>query len=1301
MKRGSLKVALLTLISIILLTLFSTLLLDFITRLDLAEYIEHPVKKIFNATLVLKPEEQRIINITLKNLGDFNASDFNVVINVNPPDYKKYFKAKISSCEREGRDVKIFLKVEVDKRCPSCNGTISIESLDSTKKYAYISTIVIPGKKSSPEYYAVSGLPERLSVPYRITLSNKLILYVNGALHTSYLRTAVFSEYAYSNNEWLSDSDKDKVPYTSSNITNDIPVLYPYYVIDKIAITYIKPSSIMPTSKYTRTLRVLEGSAERIDYYPSLIIFQVTGRIKKYCFETIHFRYDREFLNSLNAIKIEKYLQVPEEFQDLKELALKITKDCKTPYEKAKAIEEFLRRNYNYNVNFTIPKSENPIKYFLLKGKEGVCIHFNSAFVILARLAGLPARLVIGFLIDSGKTSQAVYSDQAHAWSEILFEKIGWIRFDATAGGRGFCHHCRGGKTCEICTKGSEEEWSGKSTEEGIKWFELIVNISNLSLRRGSTETISICAKCHGYNSRVKLTAIYDKRNFEVNLDPQIIDNNTKSHILILCKKDAIPGKYKIVIEGVDEKGRKNSVTITVTIEGYFIITFKELVEVVRGSKAIVNGSVKPKGLYPHSVTLRIEGLPNSIRYIIRPNSKIPPFNFNITFYASKYANVGDYSAKLIGIGSNGKKYSLEFTLRVLGRSEIIINLSEPTRVVKGQWVIVKGVLRSELEEPLLNKTIIVYLRESKERGELIKIGEGVTENEGVFTVNCTIPTNIDVGEYVVIAEFPGDDYYLGNVTDPRLVVVDHPVIYLVREVPLITFVNVKYSVIGKVCDSGGKPLANISVIIFVNQRLLLTNTNEKGLFEVNTTFNVGANIINITTPKLKYYVPSYRVLKTYTLLVDLSSRNWIRGERGEIHGSIKGLRYLNLNQVILSLENSTTKLFEISLEALNETFRYNYYVNKSTSVGHYVLSCKLPLKGVNYTIVKEDIVIMAKAMIIENIPVEVYRGDELCIVFKLVDYHFEDLVLRGVNVSIEMLDEKYNRILDKRLTSNETGFLNLKYKVPKRYNYTEIRVKIIVNDPFYLSTINEYVIKVKERSLSWIILISIVIALTASFSLLAYAVCKRKSKKAIEISIEKEEKEAEYEYVKVVGKERVVKKIKIMLSFPQIKKSFPLVWGVNDPLEIIATAYKDDEEVFSNFEFYIDGLKAGEGRAFTYVFKEKGTHKIQAILRINDSAYEKVRIIRIVEYREEIVRLYNKHFLKWVKGLGIEVLERTPEEIMYNVLNKVRENNELIERITLIFEEAKYSLHEIKRRHYEEFYMALYDLKVVRGGVK
>ena len=60
---------------------------------------------------------------------------------------------------------------------------------------------------------------------------------------------------------------------------------------------------------------------------------------------------------------------------------------------------------------------------------------FSSAFAVMARSVGVPARVVSGWAISSAPEVQTVYSDQAHQWAEIALEGIGWVAFEPTGGG--------------------------------------------------------------------------------------------------------------------------------------------------------------------------------------------------------------------------------------------------------------------------------------------------------------------------------------------------------------------------------------------------------------------------------------------------------------------------------------------------------------------------------------------------------------------------------------------------------------------------------------------------------------------------------------------------------------------------------------------------------------------------------------------------------------------------------------------------------------------------------------------------
>jgi len=75
----------------------------------------------------------------------------------------------------------------------------------------------------------------------------------------------------------------------------------------------------------------------------------------------------------------------------------------------------------------------------LFEHQRGYCTYFASAFVIMARAAGMHARYVSGFVLrpDPNATAQNVYFStgmDAHAWGEIWFNGLGWVMFEPTPG---------------------------------------------------------------------------------------------------------------------------------------------------------------------------------------------------------------------------------------------------------------------------------------------------------------------------------------------------------------------------------------------------------------------------------------------------------------------------------------------------------------------------------------------------------------------------------------------------------------------------------------------------------------------------------------------------------------------------------------------------------------------------------------------------------------------------------------------------------------------------------------------------
>ncbi len=116
-----------------------------------------------------------------------------------------------------------------------------------------------------------------------------------------------------------------------------------------------------------------------------------------------------------------------------------ILEDAETDVEKLSALESALSR-----LTYTLTPGELPesvkdagdfLDYFLLESRQGYCTYFATAFVLLARAEGIPARYVQGYCVPIGEQGEAaVYSNMAHAWPEAYLEGVGWIPFEPTPG---------------------------------------------------------------------------------------------------------------------------------------------------------------------------------------------------------------------------------------------------------------------------------------------------------------------------------------------------------------------------------------------------------------------------------------------------------------------------------------------------------------------------------------------------------------------------------------------------------------------------------------------------------------------------------------------------------------------------------------------------------------------------------------------------------------------------------------------------------------------------------------------------
>ncbi|MGA7589841.1 MAG: DUF3488 and transglutaminase-like domain-containing protein, partial [Candidatus Sulfotelmatobacter sp.] len=132
------------------------------------------------------------------------------------------------------------------------------------------------------------------------------------------------------------------------------------------------------------------------------------------------------------------YLQLPALDPRIPQLAAQISGSSSNNYDKAAAIETYLKTHYGYTLQLLGSPVADPLANFLFERKQGHCEYFASSMAVMLRTLHIPSRVVNGFRSDQFNDvtgNYVVRAKNAHSWVEAYFPGYGWITFDPTPGG--------------------------------------------------------------------------------------------------------------------------------------------------------------------------------------------------------------------------------------------------------------------------------------------------------------------------------------------------------------------------------------------------------------------------------------------------------------------------------------------------------------------------------------------------------------------------------------------------------------------------------------------------------------------------------------------------------------------------------------------------------------------------------------------------------------------------------------------------------------------------------------------------
>jgi len=201
------------------------------------------------------------------------------------------------------------------------------------------------------------------------------------------------------------------------------------------AVVSLSPQEEQPTAELTPTI-LIAAPGDPSFLYPQTELragdsYQVVSSLT---------RVDQESLRQAGTDYppwiVPRYLQLPDSLPPrVTRLAEQLTAEHETAYDKARAIEDYLR-SITYNEQISAPAAgQDGVDYFLFDVQEGYCDYYASAMVVMLRSIGVPARYVRGY--SQGSKEEGSYHIQerdSHAWPEVYFPAFGWIEFEPTAG---------------------------------------------------------------------------------------------------------------------------------------------------------------------------------------------------------------------------------------------------------------------------------------------------------------------------------------------------------------------------------------------------------------------------------------------------------------------------------------------------------------------------------------------------------------------------------------------------------------------------------------------------------------------------------------------------------------------------------------------------------------------------------------------------------------------------------------------------------------------------------------------------
>jgi len=1175
------------------------------------------------------------------------------------------------------------------------------------------------------------------------------LLEILGRVNTEYLRLQTYADY-FSGTWETALTDSITYNGTTLDLNIDLWTDSEFYNITITPLT--DTGGYIPTPPNPLYLNLSDPA----QFFEDSQIFQVPDVPGAYEIEGMLYSFSDAMKNASSVEPIPQYLDVPDYLDpDLKALAEAITQNTTTDYEAILALESYLENYYEYNLSCPAPPpGVDPLEYFLYESGEGVCIEFNTALTMLARSLDFSARLVGGYYVDPLADEQLVYPIQSHAFTEIPFEDLGWIIFDATPSAQILDMIGEIPEMNLTSTEGMFDDLNFTYPDDPFnipqdRVFRVYGKTGSSYLRDGTGEYYN-----GSWYQPVGMPMQYTGQVIEATITGH--DNSTE-HSFIIEPSTAITGhligpqnptqlnldanatfypEFKLFLpeSPVSISYQVNSVEYTsaqVTLEAaepYLAYPYLQIEDTLRDRIISLATQIT---VYQTSNYTKVQALAEYLRteYTYNMTAAQAPEEVDPVVWFLFYEQGGictdfasaltlmtrsiDLPARLVTgylvnpdvevqdvrpiqahaytevlfddlgwIIFDATPTSSPLVNITTGRTPTFTNITHQAETVNvGAEFIVAGTVIDENSTGVSGLHVLVYLKQDKAEPGVLS-GQGVV-TDGFFNITCVFPANLPGGEYMVDAHTVGDATYMDSWSDPPLTAFSET--SFIIEAPEKVVSGQPYRVNVTLIDYNTNmtiPDAELTLTIDDGEhslktddhgRVTLSTESDPGTVDITLRWEGSQYILGTENSTTIRSIPLQVVLPPETVLV--------RGERSIVRGQVRAEDIPGASEPISMalLEDHTNTV----TNELGEFFVAKI-IPASTDLGATPIILKVLSNGETRN---DFATVKARTTLTLHTPGSGQAEAKTSVTIALLDDMGEPLGESPIEITYRYLNQTYT----KTAITGSNGEAETEITLPDGPGKIDVKASYHGQGVMLPSSASKTVSVIDATRFPLFQLAAVILIIGGTAGLLYL----RDQRRTSEIELE------DMELVNQVQSDR------LMIVLPDVEQGLPAVWGVNESMTIQGSMLDEEKEpsrgetltlIFNETELLSTETDSEGKITHTEAFDTEGIHRLALI-----HAGEDLRTgldIKIVDYREEIIRLFNNRF-KEARTRFQSVKDNYTARELYEYLRKEAPEpcHEPLRELVFIFEEANYSLHEVNRGQYARFFKAMRKYKEALDG--